>query len=104
MSDRDTVPSRLDLPTTRPSSLEVASTRPSELRSGLFGASVLGQLDAQAQAARSSGAGSAFDVCHVGVVLRAVLLVQAVVALGVLYTAGGWGDWVERLARVLGMS
>ena len=99
MSDRDTVPSRLDLPTTRPSSLEVASTRPSELRSGLFGASVLGQLDAQAQAARSSGAGSAFDVCHVGVVLRAVLLVQAVVALGVLYTAGGWGDWVERLAR-----
>ena len=43
----------------------------------------LGQLDAPAQALRARGAGSVFDVCHVGVVLRAVVLVQAVVALGV---------------------
>lgn len=37
--------------------------------------------------ARASGEGSAFDVCHVGVVLRAVLLVQVVVLLGVPYAA-----------------
>jgi two-component system sensor histidine kinase AlgZ len=99
MREPDPASARLDAPITRPATLDGASTRPSELRSGVFGSSVLGQLDAHAQAAHLSGAGSAFDVCHVGVVLRAVLLVQAVVALGVLYTATHWDEWVGQLAR-----
>jgi two-component system sensor histidine kinase AlgZ len=99
MPDPDPAITRSDPLTTHPVGFGSTSTRPGDLRSSVFGSSVLGHLDAQAQAARQSGAGSAFDVCHVGVVLRAVLLVQAVVALGVLYSASTWSDWVELLAR-----
>ncbi len=37
---------------------------------------------------------SAFDVCHVGVVLRAVLFVHGTVALGLLFTAHDWAGWL----------
>jgi two-component system, LytTR family, sensor histidine kinase AlgZ len=99
MREPDPAPPQFEASTTRPVELGSSSTRPGDLRTSIFGHSVLGQLDAHAQAARQSGAGSAFDVCHVGVVLRAVLLVQAVVALGVLYTASTWQEWVAQLAR-----
>ncbi len=99
MPEHDPASPHLETLSTRPAGLGPASTRPGDLRSSVFGSSVLGQLDAQAQASRESGAGSAFDVCHVGVVLRAVLLVQAVMALGVLYNAASWNEWVGQLAR-----
>ncbi len=99
MPEPEPVPPPVDPLSTRPAGFGQASTRPGDLRSSVFGSSVLGQLDAQAQASRESGAGSAFDVCHVGVVLRAVLLVQAVMALGVLYTAASWNEWVGQLSR-----
>jgi len=99
MPERDPPPPHTDPLSTHPAALGQASTRPGDLRSSVFGTSVLGQLDALAQASRDSGAGSAFDVCHVGVVLRAVLLVQAVMALGVLYTAASWNEWVGQLSR-----
>ena len=35
---------------------------------------------------------SAFDVCHVGVVLRAVLFVHGLLAVGVLFAAASWSD------------
>lgn len=38
-----------------------------------------------------------FDACQVGVVLRAVLFVEAVVAVGAMFGAGGLLDWVTRL-------
>ncbi|WP_418314859.1 sensor histidine kinase [Piscinibacter sakaiensis] len=39
-----------------------------------------------------------FDVCHVGMVLRAVLFVEVVLALGVLFVAADAGDAALRLA------
>ncbi|MDO5693263.1 MAG: histidine kinase [Pseudomonadota bacterium] len=43
-----------------------------------------------------------FDACQVGVVLRAVLFVEVVVAVGLLYVAGDAPDWVARVALVTG--
>ena len=43
-----------------------------------------------------------FDACHVGVVLRAVLFVQAVVAVGAMFGAATWLDWITRLALLTG--
>ena len=39
-----------------------------------------------------------FDGCHVGVILRAVLFVQLVMAVGVLYGSASFWDWLSRLA------
>ena len=43
-----------------------------------------------------------FDACHVGVVLRAVLFVEAVVAVGAMFGASTFFDWVSRLALLTG--
>ena len=43
-----------------------------------------------------------FDACQVGVILRAVLYVEAVVAIGLMYVAGGLADWVARVALITG--
>ena len=43
-----------------------------------------------------------FDACHVGVVLRAVLFVQAVVAVGALFGAVTFLDWLARLSLITG--
>jgi len=43
-----------------------------------------------------------FDACHVGVVLRAVLFVECVLAVGCLYGAGHWRDWLARVALLTG--
>jgi two-component system sensor histidine kinase AlgZ len=42
----------------------------------------------------------AFDVCQVGAVLRTVLYVEAVVAVGLLYESQSVPDWTTRLALV----
>ena len=41
---------------------------------------------------------SLFDTCHVGVVLRAVLLTQAVTGVAALHAMGGALDWLMRFA------
>lgn len=41
-----------------------------------------------------------FDVCHVGVVLRAVLFVQAVVAVAALFGANAPLQWLSRMALI----
>jgi len=41
-----------------------------------------------------------FDACHVGVVLRAVLFVQVVVATAALFAAGTPLEWLARMALV----
>jgi two-component system sensor histidine kinase AlgZ len=38
-----------------------------------------------------------FDACQLGVVLRAVLFVEAVMAVGALYGAADWREWAPRL-------
>ena len=43
-----------------------------------------------------------FDACHVGVVLRAVLFVEAVVAVGAMFGASGFMDWLGRLSLLTG--
>jgi two-component system sensor histidine kinase AlgZ len=42
----------------------------------------------------------AFDVCQVGAVLRTVLFVEAMTAVGMLYLSQGVSDWAVRLAQV----
>lgn len=39
-----------------------------------------------------------FDACHVGVILRTVLFVEAVVAVGVMFTASSPFDWLTRVS------
>lgn len=43
-------------------------------------------------------AGSVFDVCHVGVVLRALLFVHGVLAVGVVFVAASFDGWVTAFA------
>ncbi|WP_353234217.1 histidine kinase [Diaphorobacter ruginosibacter] len=43
-----------------------------------------------------------FDACHIGVVLRAVLFVEVVLAAGVMYHSGSPADWLSRLSLVTG--
>jgi two-component system sensor histidine kinase AlgZ len=70
-------------------------TRPSELPTTGFGPTV---LDAPEPPAGRERRVSVFDVCHVGVVLRALLLVHGVVAIGVMFIAGSPQAWVALLA------
>ncbi len=51
---------------------------------------------------RASSRALVFDACHVGVVLRAVLFVEAVVAVGVMFHATSFMDWLTRLALMTG--
>ncbi|MBS0302626.1 MAG: histidine kinase [Proteobacteria bacterium] len=43
-----------------------------------------------------------FDACQVGVVLRAVLFVEAVLGVGAMFGAGSPGEWLARLALYTG--
>ena len=43
-----------------------------------------------------------FDACQVGVILRAVLYVEAVIGVGLMYVASGAADWLGRVALVTG--
>jgi two-component system, LytTR family, sensor histidine kinase AlgZ len=62
-----------------------------------FRESALGTLEAmRPQAAQSL----IFDACQIGVILRAVLFVEVVVAAGLLFGAHGAMDWFTRTALV----
>ncbi len=43
-----------------------------------------------------------FDACHVGVILRAVLFVEAVVAVGAMYGASSLLEWLTRTSMLTG--
>jgi two-component system sensor histidine kinase AlgZ len=45
-----------------------------------------------------------FDACHVGVILRAVLFVEAVMAVGVMFIAPDFPAWLLRLSLLSGAS
>jgi two-component system sensor histidine kinase AlgZ len=47
---------------------------------------------------------SVFDTCHVGVVLRAVLFVEAVVGVGAMFTSTSLLDWLLRFSMLTGAS
>ena len=48
------------------------------------------------------GRASMFDACQVGVVLRAVLFVEAVVGVGAMFGAGEAVDWLLRFSLLTG--
>lgn len=58
----------------------------------------LSTLELPLAAARGSADNRVFDVCHVGVVLRATLFVHAVLAAGALFTAHTPGAWALQFA------
>jgi two-component system sensor histidine kinase AlgZ len=72
-------------------------TASDELRSTGFGSTA---FDAMAVAARGAvpTVSSAFDVCHVGVLLRALLFVHGVMAVGLLFAASSWQAWLTLFA------
>ena len=81
--------------TTRPASLWPDSTRAGELASTQF---ALSRFDPLADERTRGDAQllAAFDVCHPALALRAVLLVQGVLAVGALVVAGSWTDLVGK--------
>ena len=75
------------------------STRPADLR-----ASVFGSTGFDAALPPRATPPSVFDVCHVGVVLRALLFVHAVVAAGVLFVAANLSAWLALFAASSGVA
>ena len=83
----------------RASVVDVSSTQPltqppgrADPRSSTFSASRFDPL-AEERARADAHAAAAFDVCHPGLALRAVLLVQAVLGIGGLIAAGAAEPW-----------
>ena len=83
----------------RPASLWPEATRPGEASSSSFAATRFDPI-AEDRARLRAQAAAAFDVCHPALALRAVLLVQAVLALVALATAQTTGDWGARQAAL----
>jgi two-component system sensor histidine kinase AlgZ len=54
--------------------------------------------DSRARAKARRATPPLFDACHVGVVLRSVLGVEALVLVAALFVAADWGDWVRQSA------
>lgn len=59
-------------------------------------------LPGPAPRGRAVGRALVFDACQVGVVLRAVLFVEAVLGVGAMFGAAGPGEWLARLALLTG--
>ena len=89
------MPARMPTPTDHAPAHAPAPTRPSEPRSTGFGTTM---FDALAPSEPAAAAAAAFDVCHVGVVLRALLFVHGVLAIGVLFGAGTFTSWLALFA------
>jgi two-component system sensor histidine kinase AlgZ len=70
--------------------------------SSLFGPTGFGPYDTGTAASR--GAGSAFDVCHVGVVLRALLFVHVTLAVAVSFGAADFPAWLTLVAVAAGVA
>ena len=83
---------------TRPGSLWGQPSRPAEARSTGFGTTVFDVAGAADTVGPRAAGGSVFDVCHAGVVLRALLFVHAVMAVGVAFNASGFRSWLALAA------
>jgi two-component system, LytTR family, sensor histidine kinase AlgZ len=76
-----------------PSAPEFAATRAVDTHGSVFGSTV---LEGQAESRAPSTA--LFDVCHAGVVLRALLFVHALVAVGAMFVATTLTAWSSLFA------
>jgi two-component system sensor histidine kinase AlgZ len=72
------------------------STGPAELRSSIFGSTLFGPMP---NLPARTGSPVLFDVCHVGVVLRTLLFVHAVIAAGLLFAADNFVAWLTLFAN-----
>ena len=88
----------------QPTASRPASLWPESTRSGDLGSSVFGSTGFDAGVTAQRAPLSVFDVCHVGVVLRALLFVHAVVAVGVLFVASGFSSWMMLFAAGSGVA
>jgi two-component system sensor histidine kinase AlgZ len=70
----------------------------------LFGPTLVDSAQPERPGARVASPVPVFDVCHVGVVLRTVLFVQAVLAVGVLFVVDGPGFWLIQVAAGMGVA
>ncbi len=102
MSRPDAPDSRdTDFPPTasRPASLWPETTRQTESQSTGFAITRFDPI-AEERARLQAQAAAAFDVCHPALALRAVLLVQAVLAVVALGSAASVADWGSRQAAL----
>jgi len=84
---------------TRPGGLWAASSRPAELRPAGFGPTVFDLAVGTVPASpRLPAVDSVFDVCHAGVVLRAILFVHGAMVVGVAFTARSVAGWLALAA------
>jgi two-component system sensor histidine kinase AlgZ len=93
LSTRMPTPTR----TSDPSTLWPATIQADVPRTSSFGATQPGALD-------GAEAASVFDVCHSGVVLRALVGVHLAAAVGVLFVSSGFFDWLGRFATASGVT
>ncbi len=80
-----------------------AASRPGDLRSSGFGTTTMFDTLLSADA-KAKPAAAAFDVCHVGVVLRALLFVHGVIAIGVGFAASSVTVWLTQFAAASGIA
>ncbi len=79
-----------------PDTLPPVSTRPGDARTTGFGTTLFEALGPAGPV--PVAADSLFDVCHVGVLLRALLFVHGVLAIGVLFVASSFQSWLVLFA------
>jgi two-component system sensor histidine kinase AlgZ len=85
-------------PVTRPGGLWSPPSRPAESRSSGFGPTVFEVAAGAVPVRPEPTSSSVFDVCHAGVVLRALLFVHAVMAVGVAFEARSFANWIALAA------
>jgi len=73
--------------------VEMSAVHGASMRSTGFGATSF-DMAADVAPPRRPGPDSAFDVCHVGVVLRALLYVHGVMAIGMVFAAPSFAVWL----------
>ncbi len=97
-------PQDASVKSSRPASLGPESTRSRDSlqSSSIFGPTGFGPFETSALG--PPGAGSAFDVCHVGVVLRALLFVHITLAVGVSFASADFKAWLTLLAVAASMA
>jgi len=83
---------------TRPGGLWSPPSRPTEARSSGFGPTVFDVAAAAAPTRQAPMSSSVFDVCHAGVVLRALLFVHAAMGIGVAFEARTFAGWLALAA------
>ena len=60
------------------------------------------ELPAETGPAAAASPALVFDACRAGVILRAVLFVETAVAVGAMFGAGGFLEWLTRLSLLTG--